>query len=270
MASLAAKRGIQTEVCLFTEKNSNKILKKYDKADLVVANNVFNHSNDPLDFSRGVENVLKEDGCFIFEVPYWLSTIETQRFDQIYHEHVSYFTVKSIQKLLSRVGLKISFVEVVNYHGGSLRVHAIKEGSSAPVYKRSIDKLIKKEEEFGLFEANTYDVYMKDLLNKRDGFLRKLLEIKQSGASIVGVGAAAKANTFLNFYRIDKSLLDCITDVSEFKKGKYTPLTRIPITGDEVFGEYQEVYALILSWNISDILKNKLCEINNKIRFLHP
>jgi len=270
MVKLAKERGIETEACLFTEENSNEILKKFEKVDLVVANNVFNHSDDPLDFSKGVENVLKDDGFFVFEVPYWLYTVNTQRFDQIYHEHVSYFTIRSAQKLLSLAGLKIAFAKVVDYHGGSLRVFAIKEGSSLAVDKQSVDSLLLSEEDLELFDSETYDDYMSDLLLKRGDFLKNILEIKQTGVPIVGVGAAAKANTFLNFYRLDKTLLDYVTDASEFKQGKYTPLTRIPITGDEIFAQYDKVYALILSWNISGILKEKLREVNGKIKFLHP
>ena len=270
MVKLAKERGIETEAYLFTEENSNEILKKFDKVDLVVANNVFNHSDNPLDFSKGVENVLKDDGFFVFEVPYWLYTVNTQRFDQIYHEHVSYFTIRSVQKLLSRAGFKIAFAEVVNYHGGSLRVFAVKEGSSNQVHKTSVDLLLESEEDSALFSIETYNEYMDDLLWKRDDFLKNILEIKQTGVPIIGVGAAAKANTFLNFYRLDKTLLDYITDASEFKQGKYTPLTRIPIAGDEIFAQYDEVYALILSWNISGILKEKLREVNGKIKFLHP
>jgi SAM-dependent methyltransferase len=270
MVKLAKERGIETEAYLFTKENSNEILKKFDKVDLVVANNVFNHSDNPLDFSKGVENVLKDDGYFVFEVPYWLYTVNTQRFDQIYHEHVSYFTIRSAQKLLSRAGLKIAFAEVVDYHGGSLRVFATKESSSNQVHKTSIDLLLESEEDSALFNIETYNEYMDDLLLKRGDFLKNILEIKQTGVPIVGVGAAAKANTFLNFYRLDKTLLDYVTDASEFKQGKYTPLTRIPIAGDEIFAQYDEVYALILSWNISGILKEKLREVNGKIKFLHP
>ena len=96
----------------------------------------------------------------------------------------------------------------------------------------------------------------------------RLHEIKNKNVPIVGIGAAAKANTFLNFYKIDNTILDYITDASEYKKGKYTPLTRIPIVGDEIFSKYEKVYALILSWNISEMLQKKIKAINNKVEFL--
>ena len=109
---------------------------------------------------------------------------------------------------------------------------------------------------------------MKELHTKRNKFMKEIYRIKSEGHPIVGVGAAAKGNTFLNFYNLDNTILDYVTDASEHKQGKYTPLTRIPIVGDEIFSEYDKVYALILSWNISDIIKENLKKINDKIEFL--
>ena len=100
----------------------SKLIKdKYGKKDLIIANNVFNHANNPLSFARGVKNILSNDGVFIFEVPYWYNTIMDKKFDQIYHEHVSYFTVKSSVELLKSIGLNVFDVDVVDYHGGSIR-----------------------------------------------------------------------------------------------------------------------------------------------------
>tara|TARA_Y100001937_G_C7079672_1_gene312303 strand:- start:872 stop:1180 length:309 start_codon:yes stop_codon:yes gene_type:complete len=99
--------------------------------------------------------------------------------------------------------------------------------------------------------------------------MRKIYDIKNSGGNIVAIGAAAKGNTLLNYLNLNDSLVDWVTDVSEFKRGKRTPLSNIPICGDEIFAEYDEVYALILSWNLSDIIKEKLLRINSKIKFLN-
>ena len=128
--------------------------------------------------------------------------------------------------------------------------------------------MIKKEEKLGLFDKEMYKEFMKDLYNKRNKFLEKVYRIKSEGYSIVGVGAAAKGNTFLNFYNLDNTVLDYVTDSSEHKQGKFTPLTRIPIVGDEIFANYGKVYALMLSWNISDMIKENLRKINDKIEFL--
>ncbi len=128
--------------------------------------------------------------------------------------------------------------------------------------------MIDEEFSFKLFNPKAYADFMNHILNQRDILLKKIRDIKSCGGSIIAVGAAAKGNTFLNFYRLDNSMIDYVTDASPHKCGKYTPLSRIPICGDDIFAEYGEVYALILSWNISDSLKSNLYKINPKIKFL--
>jgi len=279
MAMLAMDRGIKTYTTLFGLESSEKVRSDFGKADLIVANNVFNHTNDTEDFLKGVYNLISTDGVFVYELPYWYNTIKDKKFDQIYHEHVSYYTVKSSYELLKQYGFDIIDVEVVNYHGGSLRVYAKRcrmmdgpDTSFPEVFDVKLnDKvatMIKEEEDFGLFEEETYKEFMKELHSKKNKFMKEIYDIKSQGYSIIGVGAAAKGNTFLNFYNLDNTMLDYVTDTSEHKQGKYTPLTRIPIVGDEIFSEYDKVYALILSWNISDIIKENLKKINDKIEFL--
>ena len=266
MCDLANSLGIDTCNALFDKSLSQSLKEDIGEVDLVVANNVFNHTNDTDDFIQGVANILNAEGCFVFELPYWLCTIRDKKFDQIYHEHVTYFTVKYSQNLLSKVGMTIQDVEVVDYHGGSLRVYA---GFGDKISEK-VKKLIKEEEDFGLFRQDTYVNFMKEITEKRNKFMKNIYEIKSKGYPIVAVGAAAKGNTLLNFYNLDNSIIDYVTDSSEYKKGKYTPLTRIPITGDEIFENYENVYALILSWNISTTLIDKIKKINNKVEFLVP
>lgn len=270
MSSLAAERGIKTYNTLFNLESSHNIKDDYGLVDAVIANNVLNHANDPDNFVKAVSNILKDGGQFIYELPYWLCTVRDKRFDQIYHEHVTYFTVKYSHNLMKKHGLKIKSVDVVDYHGGSLRVICEKSSFENFTLSKDIQDRIKEEEAMGLFNKNTYNNFMNSLLEERNNFMEKVYKIKKSGHPIVGVGAAAKANTFLNFYNIDHSILDYVTDASEYKKGKYTPLTRIPIVGDEVFSSYEKVYALVLSWNISSILTNKIKEINGNVEFIFP
>lgn len=266
MANLAKQRKVETIVDLFNLESAKKILEKYGKANLIIANNVFNHSNNPLDFAMAVKDLLAEDGTFIYELPYWFLGFKTGKFDQIYHEHVSYFTARSSAKILDLAGMTIKNVEIVNYHGGSLRVYASHKGKSSDCEEAV--SLIKKEIEEGLFEESSYQEFMKKITEQRTNFLKRIYEIKSEGKPIIAVGAAAKGNTFLNFYNLDRSVIDYVTDSSPHKQGKYTPATRIPIVGDEIFAKYGEVYALILSWNISDQLKEILYKINPNIKFL--
>ena len=268
MTKVASKNNnIKTCCAIFGEEVGEDLLGRYGQADLVIANNVFNHANDPVDFAKGVKNLLKTNGVFVYEVPYWLNTIKDKKFDQIYHEHISYFTVKSSLELLKSVGLEIFDVQVVNYHGGSIRVFSKLKEQNRPV-NAVIDKMIEDEKQLGLFDADTYASFMEEIKKQRNKFLQNLYNIKSQGYPIIAVGAAAKGNTFLNFYNLDSTVVDYVTDASIHKQGKYTPLTRIPIVGDEIFSKYDKVYALILSWNISDKLKSKLKEINKNIEFL--
>lgn len=263
MTEISEERGIPTRCMVFNEKSSHGI---DEKVDLVVANNVFNHANDPIDFAKGVKNILKDSGTFVFQVPYWFNTIKDGKFDQIYHEHPSYFTVKSACNILQLAGLNVFDVEWVNYHGGSIRVYASKDNRDK---SDEVLKFISDEESAGLFDPECYKHFMKNIRLKRDTFLSKIYRIRSEGSPIVAVGAAAKGNTFLNYYNLDNSVIDYVTDPSEHKVGKYTPLSRIPIdTDDAVFSKYDKVYAILLSWNISELIINKLKAINKDIEFL--
>ena len=267
MAELAKKRGIDTVVDVFDTAVGKKIYAQHGKAQLIVANNVFNHADTPLEFAKTVAELLNTDGTFIFELPYWISGLKTHKFDQIYHEHVSYFTATSSAKILERAGLQIVDVNLVDYHGGSIRVFAKHKNAEQKV-TGNVQLMMEKEKSCGAFVSQTYVGFMKHILGQRNKFLSKIYEIKAAGKPIVAVGAAAKGNTFLNFYNLDNTIIEYVTDSSPHKQGKYTPLTRIPICSDEKISEFDEVYALILSWNISDKLKTILSNINPNINFL--
>ena len=165
--------------------------------------------------------------------------------------------------------MAIKSVKLVDYHGTSLRVTAQKKDFMGEE-SEEIRNMIKAEEEYGAFKPETYELFMQRIKKQRSKFMQKVHKIKENGDSIIAVGAAAKGNTFLNFYKLDNTILDYVTDASPHKKGKYTPATRIPIVGDEIFVNYSKVYALILSWNIAEQIKPKLLPINPNIEFLVP
>lgn len=269
MAELAAARGVRTVTALFGEANARDVRRMLTSPpSLIVANNVFNHANDPLDFVRGVRHLLASDGTFVFELPYWLRALEQRRFDQIYHEHVSYFTVRYADRLFRLSGMYVADVEEVDYHGGSLRVYVrngVRDG--LPEMARS---LLDAERELQLFDPATYSRFMDETVRVRDSFLERVYRLRTSGARLVCIGAAAKGNTFLNYYNLDSSVIDCVTDASPSKQGKLTPRTRIPIVPDEELARYESVYAIILSWNIAAALKESLARINPRITFLNP
>ena len=269
MCELAKTQGVDAVQALFHPNVAYDLVPKYGRAAVVIANNVFNHANDPTEFAHGVSFLLDTDGVFVFEVPYWLEMVRSGRFtDMVYHEHISYFTVKSLHNLLAEAGLEIVDFDVVNYHGGSLRVVA-KKASNGPMIKK-VAQAIAKETELGLFDVKFYAGLQKRFEDQRNKWMAQFYQILQDepNAMIIGVGAAAKANTWLTWHGLNKTHLHCITDASEHKQGKYTPLSRIPILDDDEFAKYPNPYALILSWNIGAGLKQALLKINPNTRFI--
>ena len=267
MCGLSMERGINVIIALFDVMVADHIRGSYGPANVVLANNVFNHANNPVDFAIAVSKLLDDTGVFIFEVPYWGWMVTNGQFpDMVYHEHPSYFTVKSAQNLLARAGLTIADYELVNYHGQSLRITARRGQEVAD----KVVHAIKQETEQGLFDTEFYRKYQEHLELQKTKWLSnfyRLLE-EDSDAVVIGVGAAAKANTWLHWHGLDSTVIKYVTDASPYKQGKYTPLTRIPICGDEIFAEHKAPYALILSWNISDGLRKALLNINPNTKFI--
>lgn len=267
MGELAKTRGVDTIVGLFNSKSADEVVTKHGKAKVIMANNVYNHANDPVDFTRGIAKLLDNDGVFIFEVPYWGWMVTNGQFpDMTYHEHPTYFTVKMAQNLLAKAGLSIANYELVNYHGQSLRVVA----HHSNVLTNQVADSIAQETAQGLFDPEFYQALQAQLIKKRNAWLADFYELKYNNPDtvIIGVGAAAKANTWLNWHGLNKTHLHCITDSSEFKQGKYTPLSRIPICNDDEFAKFENPYALVLSWNIGEPLKQALLKINPNTKFI--
>lgn len=219
MCQEANKRKIKTLNLLFNFKNSKKVLKSYKKFDLIIANNVLNHSNDPEDFIKASKNLMTNNGVLIFEFPYWSNLIKDMKFDQIYHEHVSYFTVKYLKNFLKKINLSITNIQETEYHGGSLRVFV--ENKKSFLGDRIVTNFIKKEEAQGLFKKKTYDNFMQNIKKRKISLIKKIIKFKSLNYTIAGVGAAAKANTFLNYMGFNNETIDFVTDISKFKIGKW-------------------------------------------------
>lgn len=268
MVSEANLRGIETIHGIFgeSEELNSRIIEMGGKFSVVIANNVLNHANNPTKFVKDISFLLGSEGMFIFEVPYWYSTILSLRFDQIYLEHITYFTVESLEYLLKTADLYINDVELVDYHGGSLRVYASAKKES------SINKsnLIALEESLKLKDENTYKIYMNKVNAVKSKFFENLEIHKKNRnfSAIFGVGAAAKANTLLTYFGLNNKSIDFIVDSSPFKQNKITPVSLIPIKNDEILTEISNGLGIVLAWNLGTNLKNKLLTINKNIEFL--
>jgi len=265
MVKMANDKGVETWHGLFNLDLAEKIISEKGLVDVIIANNVFNHIDNLEDFIKSITKVLKDDGCFIFEVPYWLQEFQQTNFGKVYHEHVSYFTIHSVKKLMARFGLVISDIELNEYHGGTMRIVVGRENENL----EKIQEFYQKETNSRVFELQAYHEIYHELLERRLEMLNIIQEYKLKGIPIIGIGAAAKGNSFLNFHNLDNKTLDCITDVSVSKIGKYTPMSRITIKTDDVFEKYDEVVGLILTENLSEKIKEILLKKNKNIKFLN-
>ncbi len=269
MCKIAKKNQIKTLNLIMNKANAKKIKNKHGKFDLIIANNVINHANSVDDFIKGIKEVMHYDSIFIFEVPYWLDLVIKKKFDQIYHEHISYFTAKFSKSILSKNKMGITKIEKTDYHGGSIRVFSKLTHDLKIKKNHRLDKMIELEENKKLFSKNYYKIFMKEINEKKFKLLKKILIYKSKGYRIVGIGAAAKANTFINFLGVNSLIIDFITDTSKFKIGKLTPMSRIPIYNDNKLKNIKKVCAILFAWNISHILKKKIQKINKKAKFLN-
>jgi SAM-dependent methyltransferase len=261
MAQLAMEQGIETLNRIFTFQVAEELAASKPGFDLIVANNVLNHSNNPLDFLSGVEILLSPEGKFVFEVPYWLSSIKTGNFDQIYHEHISYFTIFNVTNLVRLTNLNIQSITLNNYHGGSLRITLSK---LPPASYRDWEPLALIEAESKLLSLDTYVKFKKIIDYRRNKTLSQIYLIlaNQPNSTIILAGAAAKANTFINYYSLNSTTIHCITDSSLHKIGKYTPVSRIPILPDSAVKDFENLYVLPTAWNIREIIMRSIVKLN--------
>lgn len=242
-------------------------IKKNGKAKIICGNNVLNHIENLKEAMLAIKSGLKSDGYFIVEVPSLKDTIEKYLFDMIFHEHVSTFSIKSIDYLLKKYGLYITKVENIPYHGGSLRVYA---QPMAAKYSKQVLKYIAREEKSKLFTTDTYKNFMAKIIKDKNEVLARLYSLKKNGKKIAAVGAGARSNTLLNFYRLDATVIDFVTDASAHKIGKFTPGSNIPIRDDNSLNSENIDVALITAWNIGKYLTDKIRKINDKIEFIVP
>jgi SAM-dependent methyltransferase len=226
------------------------------KYDLVLANNVLAHVPSPLDFVKGVKEVLSPRGRAIFEFHHVPNLIFGLQFDNFYHEHFSYFSLSSISPIFEEAGLRISSVKKVNTQGGSLRIVA---SNRVDRVEYGVWDLLKLEEEVGLNDLDLYRGYQNRIEYARYLLREKIFELLKEGHNIYGYGASAKSNTLLHFASIDSSLLSYIVDLSPQKIGRFTPGTNIPIISPEQEKEIgRPEYYLLTVWNyLEGVLKRE-------------
>lgn len=255
IARLAVKTGIPTLNDFFGSNAATEIRKK-GPVDVLLSSNVVNHADDLMALLAAAKKVLSVRGIFVFEVPYLLDLVERTAFDTIYHEHVHYYGIKPLLTCFERQGFSIYKIERIEYMCGSIRVYARLGGAT----DLALNKLVEAEERFRLYDTSTYEKFMDRVRNTKFTVNAHLSEIRVEGGKIIGIGAATKGNTFLNYCRLDSEVISYITDASPLKHGKLTPGSHIPIVADADIGS-DVTHALILPWNIAPFLKEKLAHL---------
>jgi SAM-dependent methyltransferase len=258
VARAAEARGVRTLVKFFGVETARELVEEGIQADLVLGNNVLAQVANLNSFVEGIRSILKPNGVCTIEFPHLLKTMAGNQFDQIYHEHFSYFTALTAEKVFAAQGMRIFDVEELWTHGGSLRIYACHAGDATHPSLPSVSEFARNEREAGLHRLETYADFADRVRATKRKLLSFLIEAKSRGKSLAGYGAPGKGNTLLNYCGIRTDFLDYTVDRNPYKQGKYLPGTHIPIFAPEKIAETKPDYVLILPWNLKDEITAQL------------
>ena len=249
VAEVARKKDIPTLVEFFGLKLAQRLVSEGRQADLIIGNNVLAQVPDLNDFTAGMAHLLAPNGVITLEFPHLERLIDENQFDTIYHEHFSYFSLVTIDRLASRHELKIFDVEHLPTHGGSLRVYLCRVDAAHNIAP-SVGALLAHERKIGFEEIGSYARFSANVHQTKRDLLSFLIECKGRGAKVCGYGAPGKGNTLLNYCGIGTDFLEFTVDRNPYKHGRYTPGMHIPIRPVDAIDEAKPDYLLILPWNL--------------------
>ncbi|MEH2257475.1 class I SAM-dependent methyltransferase [Nostoc sp.] len=263
VAEVAIKKGIPTVVKFFCQETAKEQVAKGKQADLLLGNNVLAHTPYLNDFVKGMKIILKPHGVITMEFPHLMRLIEENQFDTIYHEHFSYFSFLTVDKIFAAHGLTIFDVEELTTHGGSLRIYARHNEDSSKPISDQVSELKNREETAGFTRLKYYFSFGEQVKETKRNLLDFLIEVKQEGKSIVGYGAPGKGNTLLNYCGIRTDFLDYTVDRNPYKQGQFLPGTHIPIFHPDKIAETKPDYILILPWNLKNEIMIQIAYIRD-------
>lgn len=253
---IAEKRGIETLCEFFSPDLAVQVVADRGQASLITATNVFAHIDDLVTAMEAVDLLLRPDGVFVIEAPYLVHLVDRLEYDTIYHEHVSYLSVKPLAKFVGRFGMEVFDVEQRDIHGGSFRVFVARTGSRAvsPV----VPELSRLEETGGLHAPGALDRFADAVRRNARDLAWMLHSLQRDGKRIAAVSAPAKGMTLLNYARIGGETIDFVTEKSMLKIGRFTPGGHIPVFPDDALLDRMPDYALLLAWNFADEIMENL------------
>ena len=251
VAAVAQQKNIPTLVEFFGLKLAQRLVAEGRPADLIIGNNVLAQVPDLNDFTAGMAHLLTPNGVITLEFPHLERLIDENQFDTIYHEHFSYFSLVTIDRLATRHGLKVFDVEHLPTHGGSLRVYLCR-ADAAHATLPSVGALLAHERAIGFEQIEYYSRFSAKVHRTKRQLLSFLIQCKEQGAKICGYGAPGKGNTLLNYCGIGTDFLDFTVDRNPYKHGRYTPGMHIPIYPVAAIDEARPDYLLILPWNLKN------------------
>jgi SAM-dependent methyltransferase len=266
---VARERGVETLTAYFNQTTGDQVLESHGKARVITAANVFAHIAEPHGVVAAITDLLAPDGLFISESHYLLALVETVQYDTIYHEHLRYYHLGSLIRLLAEHGLEVFKVERIPTHGGSIRVFSARQGTHS--VDASVGQALAAEAAAGLNDGSGLKTFRDRVIRSKVELFELLAPLKRAGARIYGIGAPSRASTLINYTGLDDGILDCVLEIStSHKLNKYIPGTRIPVLDEKKLYEDQPEYALLLSWHITDELVANLKSRGFIGKFISP
>jgi SAM-dependent methyltransferase len=258
VAAEARKRGVETLVDFFGRELGAKLAAEGRQADLVLGNNVLAQVPDLNSFVAGIKHLLKPQGVCTIEFPHLLKLMQENQFDTIYHEHFSYFSMLTAEKIFAAHGMRLFDVEELWTHGGSLRIYACHDGDDTHPTLPSVGALIGRERDEGLHRLPAYANFAEQVKETKRKLLAFLIDAKRAGKKIAGYGAPGKGNTLLNYCGIRTDFIEFTVDRNPYKHGQFLPGTHIPIYHPEALEQARPDFILILPWNLKEEIAAQL------------
>ncbi len=262
IAEVARDKGIDTEVMFLGEQTARDVAARHGQADLVVANNVFAHVPDIVDFSKGLRALVADSGRVSIEIPHLLRLIEGNEYDTIYHEHYSYLTLLTAQRVLATADLTVVDIEELPTHGGSMRIWSAPASAGVAV-SPSVARVLADEAAADLDTVAGHDGFARQVAVARNDFLEFLIGCQRTGMRVAGYGAPGKGNTLLNHCGIRSDLMEFTVDRNPHKHGLFLPGTHIPIHPVERLAEERPDYVVIMPWNLRDEITAQLTYVRD-------